>query len=470
MSCKCSSETGNGKVDYQYAVKLVCGVIKPPKPDNVNTNHSLPPGEYKTKVNIHNFSRCDCVTFRWKVAIGEPHLKVGPISDFSDVTLCADEALEIDCSDIRKKFGDHLPDHVEGWVVIESPSELDVVAVYGTAQAKDGPVNAFHTERVNARCLSVCEDFHLNISTGVSEWEVAGPFPGQAPAGSAFTVATLGLADGNWTALPDSLWIHPPGGNYLPEGVYTYRLRFKLCSGFKDPDLSARMFADYFANAYLNGHLISSPLQTNGPNYPTAVPLNATGFFKSGVNELIVLVTNKEKGTTGLALHGDIAVANGLCAGEPMPLLCCPNVEYMGYLERFPWESSSISHAYWNQGWQRDGDIAGTTGEHRRMEKIRIQLYGCVPPGMGIKYTIRNAPLIGQAHWIGPVVDGQDLGFQHERIEMIKIELVNAPLQCHICYRVHIRHSGWSSWVHEGDIVGSSGENHRIEAMEIKFC
>jgi hypothetical protein len=120
MSCGCcgdSASAAGGKFDYQYAVKIVCGLIKAES----HEARQLPPGEYFTKTNIHNFSRCDCVTFRWKIAISLP-LKVGPISDFTEATLCPDEAFEISSDDVLRRVEHHGLGHVEGWLVIETPS------------------------------------------------------------------------------------------------------------------------------------------------------------------------------------------------------------------------------------------------------------------------------------------------------------------------------------------------------------
>lgn len=467
MTCNCCSgaSASTGRVDFQYAVKIVCGAIK--------EKGSLPPGDYKTKINIHNFSRCDCVTFRWKVAVGYPHLKIGPISDFAEATLCADEALEIDCADIMKQLGGKIPGHIEGWLVIETPSELDIVAVYGTAAAEGEAVNAFHTERVKPRCLPVCEDFNLNPSTGVSLWEVAGPFPGQAPPGSQFTEATLGPIDPNWPTLPGALWIHPPGGNVRPEGVYTYRLRFKLCSGFRNPHLEGIMFADYFANATLNGHPIS-PTQTGGPNYPSPIGIQSTAHFKAGVNELIILVTNKERGTTGLALHGNIEVDSGLCAGEPMPLLKCPGVRYEVYTRHFVLNTTGSG---WWGGVEKNGNMAGTTGQNRRIEALRIDLDGAVPPGTTIEYQVHqqnNGWLPSNTTWYSAWADAGTPGFTFPnlplRLEAIKIRLVNAPLNCHVKYWVHTANKwgsggGTGNPVYDGAQAGTTGQNRRMEAL-----
>jgi len=460
MSCNCSGKaTDTGRVDFQYAVKIVFGPMIAGGP--------LPRGHWWTKVNIHNFSRCDCVTFQWKVAIGEPHLKIGPISDFAEATLCADEALEIDYVDMIRRLGGNSEEHIEGWVVIESPAELDVVAVYGSAASTGGAVNAFHTEWVAGRCLPVCDDFDLDPSTGVSRWDVAGPFPGQAPAGSTFTQATLGSL-GNWPNMPGALWIHPPGGDDQPEGVYTYRLTFKLCSGFRNPRLEGSFFADYFAGAYLNGHPVS--VASPGPNYPTPISVTATSHFKAGENELIILVTNSEKGTTGLAFHGNIEVERGLCAGEPMPLLPCPGINYRVYTRHFWFHLGS-----WHDGddwwgpWVSDGAEAGTTGQGRRIEALEMTLSNA-SPGTQLEYRVWYHTLTG-VHLDPPTLwapAGTIVGTtgQKHPIVSVEIRLVNPPLNGHVAYRVHRRKGltsggtgGWQppppNWVYDGTEAGA---------------
>jgi hypothetical protein len=291
------------------------------------------------------------------------------------------------------------------------------------------------------------------------------------PANASFDEAVLGSIDTNWQPLLGALWIHPPGSSSQVEGHYIYRLRFKLCSGFVNPRLNLSVLSDYYANVYLNGldnaHLVPPP-QSNGPSSSTPIvhPTYAANF-KAGVNELFVVVTNKEKGTSGLAVHGAIEVEKGRCAGEPMPLIPCPGIEYMVYLEKFPGESAS--HGGWH-GWYQNGATAGVPGENRRIEKIKVRLVGA-PPGMTLTYSVSSAPLVGGTSWLGPVDEGIEVGHLHWRMELIQINLVNAPLNCHLCYRVHVRGSGWTySWTHEGGQAGTSGHNRRIEALELKFC
>jgi hypothetical protein len=123
----------------QYAVKFVCGKSE---------GRILSPGQYFTAVNVHNPSY-KTIRFRKKFAVGLPSEKAGPVTRFFNAKLGPDQALEIDTEDILRHIGS--PEQfVKGFVIIESDTELDVVAVY-TASGRDGSVVSMHTERVHPR-------------------------------------------------------------------------------------------------------------------------------------------------------------------------------------------------------------------------------------------------------------------------------------------------------------------------------
>jgi hypothetical protein len=123
---------------YEYAVKVVCG------PLSARADAPLAGGRYFTAINVHNpGARVD---LRRKVAVagrGEP----GRISTFEMMRLESDQALEIDCPLITRQAS---ADWVQGFVVIQSTRELDIVAVY-TVAARDNVVTALDMERVPAR-------------------------------------------------------------------------------------------------------------------------------------------------------------------------------------------------------------------------------------------------------------------------------------------------------------------------------
>jgi len=144
---------------HQYAAKFVCG-----KTDG----GIVAPGTYFTAINVHNPLYAE-VRFRVKAASGLPGLKPGPVSKFHAAGLGADEALEIDCPDIRKLAG-HPAEFMKGFIVIESETELDVLAVY-TAAGRDGQVETLHLERVPARsrkagARETCVTFEAPLALG----------------------------------------------------------------------------------------------------------------------------------------------------------------------------------------------------------------------------------------------------------------------------------------------------------------
>ena len=131
---------------FQYAVKFVCG-----KSPTQGQPQVVATGNYFTAINVHNPVN-DTVKFRKKIAVALPNEKAGKVSGFFDIALKADEALEIDCGDIYAHMQMH-PTFLKGFVVIQSKSELDVVAVY-TAAGASGQVETVDVESVQPRRVS----------------------------------------------------------------------------------------------------------------------------------------------------------------------------------------------------------------------------------------------------------------------------------------------------------------------------
>jgi hypothetical protein len=112
---------------------------------HVANGPALAPGRYYTAINVHNPSR-EGVPFRRKFALTAPGEAPGMIYPFSSHKLGPDQALEFDCDAFRRlrlRFA-------KGFAVIQSPVELDVVAVY-TASGVADSVRTLHMERVPFR-------------------------------------------------------------------------------------------------------------------------------------------------------------------------------------------------------------------------------------------------------------------------------------------------------------------------------
>ncbi|HEX8851052.1 MAG TPA: CARDB domain-containing protein [Gemmatimonadaceae bacterium] len=123
----------------EYAVKIICGAPNRP---------ALARGQYFTAINVHN-PGTDSVSFRQKFATTRPGEVPGPVSPFTGATLGPDQALEIDCTDMARRSREH--GFFKGFAVLQSPRELDVVAVYTAAPAADRPVVALEVERFPGR-------------------------------------------------------------------------------------------------------------------------------------------------------------------------------------------------------------------------------------------------------------------------------------------------------------------------------
>jgi CARDB len=122
----------------QYAVKFICGKSE---------GTVVAPGQYFTAINVHNPNEA-ALAFRKKFAVALPGERPGRVSQFFDARLGPDQAFEIDCPDILRRLD--MNGFVKGFAVIESPQELDVVAVY-TAAGATGRVETMEIERVKPR-------------------------------------------------------------------------------------------------------------------------------------------------------------------------------------------------------------------------------------------------------------------------------------------------------------------------------
>jgi hypothetical protein len=134
-------------VVFQYAAKIVIGR---------SDGEVAAPGEYWTAINVHNPYHYTGAMFRKRVVVALPFEKPGPVSRTFFADLGPSEASEIDRADIFNHLAesDIRMEFVKGFVVIESPTELNVVAVY-TTMGREEIVQTFHTERVPSRVLEI---------------------------------------------------------------------------------------------------------------------------------------------------------------------------------------------------------------------------------------------------------------------------------------------------------------------------
>lgn len=133
-------------------------------------------------------------------------------------------------------------------------------------------------------------------------------------------------------------------------------------------------------------------------------------------------------------------------------------------------DKGSISYTTHVQdfGWQtkvKDGKMAGTEGQSKRLEGITIET-GI--PGLGVEYRTH----VENIGWQGYVANGKISGTEGRsyRLEAINIRLTGDEASKYdVYYRVHAQNFGWLGWASNDAPSGTAGYGYRLEGIEIKI-
>ena len=180
-------------------------------------------------------------------------------------------------------------------------------------------------------------------------------------------------------------------------------------------------------------------------------------------NPAIVSVDETGK-VTGLSLgEAEITVStqDGTVTSTVKIMVVKPSVSYQTHVQSVGWQSVVT-----------DGAMSGTQGKALRLEAIKIKLTDTTYSGQ-INYQVHIQNIGWQVVNGKPYVsNGAIAGTtgQAKRLEGIKISLTD-ELATHydIYYRVHIQHVGWLSWAKNGQAAGSQGLSARLEGIEIQL-
>ena len=117
------------------------------------------------------------------------------------------------------------------------------------------------------------------------------------------------------------------------------------------------------------------------------------------------------------------------------------------------------------QGWVHDGTMAGTKGQAKRLEEIRVKLTGDEYSG-----SIQYKTHIQSYGWQDWSYNGEKSGSrgQAKRLEGIEIN-VSGNDKVGIQYTTHCQSYGWLPWSSNGDMSGTEGEAKRLEAIKIQL-
>lgn len=125
------------------------------------------------------------------------------------------------------------------------------------------------------------------------------------------------------------------------------------------------------------------------------------------------------------------------------------NFEYSAHVQTYGWQDTV-----------KAGMSAGTTGQSKRLEAVKIN-----------SKLLRYRSYTTASGWQGWKTNNQISGStgQSKAIEAFQIEITdnNYKEKYNIYYRVHMRGLGWSSWCKNGQTAGTTGQSRRLEAIQI---
>ncbi len=133
---------------------------------------------------------------------------------------------------------------------------------------------------------------------------------------------------------------------------------------------------------------------------------------------------------------------------------------YTTHVQTYGWQGDENN----TSKWFTNGRMAGTSGQAKRLEGIKISVSGNV--NLGIQYTT-HCQSYG---WLPWSANGEMNGTEGEakRLEAIKIQLTGADKDKYdVYYRVHAQSYGWLGWAKNGAPSGTAGYAKRLEGIQI---
>ncbi len=137
-----------------------------------------------------------------------------------------------------------------------------------------------------------------------------------------------------------------------------------------------------------------------------------------------------------------------------------PKLVYQVYAQGNGWMNEVSSSEYDISS----STIAGTQGESKRLEAVKISLNSDIPGN--VEYNT-HCQSYG---WLNTVSNGQISGTQNEgkQLEAIQIKLTGEISNYYdIYYRAHVQGIGWMGWAKNGENAGTSGGGRRMEAIQL---
>ena len=132
-------------------------------------------------------------------------------------------------------------------------------------------------------------------------------------------------------------------------------------------------------------------------------------------------------------------------------------INYQAHVESIGWQS-----------YVNNGETAGTTGQSKQMEALKIKIVNNTGITGGIEYQT-HVESIGWQNYVSNDETAGTTG-QGKQIVAIRIRLTGDLANSYdIYYRVHVSDIGWMAWTCNDEAAGTSGFGKQVEAIEIKL-
>ena len=119
------------------------------------------------------------------------------------------------------------------------------------------------------------------------------------------------------------------------------------------------------------------------------------------------------------------------------------------------------------QAYVYDGDVAGTSGQAKRMESIRINLPSTMASEGKIEYRSHVQNIGWEKDWKQTNQLSGTTG-KSLRLEAVQMKLSgDIAKEYDVYYRVHAQNFGWLGWAKNGEEAGTAGYSYRLEAIQV---
>ena len=133
------------------------------------------------------------------------------------------------------------------------------------------------------------------------------------------------------------------------------------------------------------------------------------------------------------------------------------HIQYEAHVSNIGWMSS-----------KRDGSTAGTTGQSKSVEDLKVSILNPVEDG-SVQINA-NVSGVGWQGWDTPSASEGGTTGQGRAFEAVRLRLTGSLAKDYdVYYRVHASNIGWMAWAKDGEEAGTTGMSCSLEAVQIKL-